>query len=108
MGGHREKARSLLQQVPGRVERHANAADISHIKHGQTPDQRPFSAWGLASDTGDPFATAPVGGDTRALVRMGAAAGMGCGPIAAPVRTPRERGALVEARHDTARKGGDA
>lgn len=84
MSGGNEMTRNLLEQVPGREYRHANAACIPNIAHHKTKRHKSGTPYLVTPTTGDTFGIVVKGRDRWALEELREAGGKGCKPIENP------------------------
>lgn len=80
MGGGNEVARNLLQQEPGRENRHANAAGVPNIAR----KPRKGTSYRVTPSAGDPFEIVVKGLDRWALEELRRMGARGCTPIDNP------------------------
>lgn len=77
-------ARNLLEQEPGRENRHATAAGIPKLAQQKRKRHNGGTPYCITSSTGDPFRIVVSGRDRWALEQLRRAAAQGCTPIHNP------------------------
>ena len=84
MNGKNEVTRNLLQQEPGRIERHANAADAPKISYRKAKRHNAGTPYRVTPTDGDAFRIIVGGRDRWALEELRKAGAKGCTPINNP------------------------
>jgi len=107
MTGGKEIARNLLEQEPGRENRHANAAASQKVAHPKRKCHCGGTPYRIAPSEGQPFRIVVSGRDRWALEQLRLAGVQGCTPIENPaprwsayVFKLREMGVAIETLHE--------
>lgn len=84
MEGGNEMTRNLLEQEPGRIHRHATAADAPKLSHRKAKRHIAGTPYLVTPCAGDRFRVVVSGRDRWALEELRKAGAKGCAPIDNP------------------------